>query len=114
MTASRTSHSTSSNGCVPSLVKNRLNPSPEAFASTSRSLVATPAPPSCSAGKDYNRVIPTARLCPAAPGLSSRRRLNDPKYCGRSGPRPQHVVVERERRRSAASALGGLALQQQQ
>ena len=42
MTASRTSHSTSSNGCLPSFVKNRLNPSPEALASTSRSLVATP------------------------------------------------------------------------
>src|SRR5438034_9815232 len=46
MTASRVSHSILSNGCVPSVVKNRVKVSPSRMTSTSPSRVATDAPPS--------------------------------------------------------------------
>src|SRR5688572_11314839 len=49
MTASRTCHSTSSNGCVPSVVKYRVNVRPSRMTSTSPSFVATDNPSSLSA-----------------------------------------------------------------
>ena len=49
MTASRTSHSTSSNGCFPSVVKYREKVKPSRMTSTSPSFVATGNPSFCSA-----------------------------------------------------------------
>src|SRR5438034_8316040 len=91
MTASRVSHSTSSNGCTPSRVKYRLNLSPVGFVPRSFCLVATS--PSClesrgeaasaggspgeSLGINDSRVI----LPPEAPGCQVIRPGYSPTSC---------------------------------
>jgi hypothetical protein len=54
MTASRVSHSTSSKGCLPSVVKKRWNRRPLWMTCTSPSLVVTLTTPSPPAGKRRN------------------------------------------------------------
>src|SRR6476646_5623985 len=92
MTASRVSHSTSSNGWTPSLVKKRLNDSPFSFTETSRSFVAM-TPPVRLSGKDYIGVIRGAYYTPEA----ERCQASFSQYVALSGenlPRePQHLVV---------------------
>src|SRR3954468_7372233 len=93
MTASRISHSTSSNGCTPSAVKWRAKLRPRCSDWTSRSLVATRWGPLFTRGGgvqrgDYDRRI-LVRLFPPV------KRIDG--YCptswGRRARRPQHLVV---------------------
>src|SRR4029077_18075538 len=104
MTASRVSHSTSSNGWTPSLVKYRLNDSPFSFTEMSRSFVAM-TPPVRLSGKDYIGVIrgayytPEAEPCQASfsqyvalSGRDSYARHNI-LWCPKSSlPAPQDIV----------------------
>src|SRR5918992_3018529 len=116
MTASRVSHSTSSNGWRPSLVKYRLKLRPRP-AVTSRSLVATDYP-FLVAGKGYSGVITTIGFCSSVPDVSSRRSPIIAGCCGNTPNRPQHVGVAppnaKPRRRLPGPSLGRNAFLQEQ
>src|SRR5438132_828043 len=88
MTASRVSHSTSSNGWLPSRVKWRLKESPFRLMPTSLALVATTTPPArCEARSGegpccFHRALGTgcgkSHLCDSAPKRSSCQAVRPP------------------------------------